>query len=115
MSDKIVQFRIPGNAMSQVEGSELYNDSSKYDPEDPNVVLAHHALIGARMTRVGKGQSYLISAVPTAAEVIRDYFQTQGEIHLGGMSDPEDRAAGRLYLKVAERIKAAMASGANQL
>ena len=107
MSESVL-LRIPGTAMSQIEGSELYQNWEKYDPDDPNVILAWQALHLARRERRGKGVSYVLSAVPAAAEIIWEYLATQADIHLGGMSDPELRADGRVYAKTAANIRAAM-------
>lgn len=104
---KQITFGVSGTAMSQVEGSELYQRPQLYDGGSPDSMRAGKALQLARGRRQGKGYSYTITCDVQAAEVIREYFQTQGEIVLGNADGAEDRREGRAYLAAAERIAAA--------
>lgn len=104
-----ITFTLTGRAMSQVEGSELTQRPHLYDGGSPDSLRAGEALNGASSRKVGRfGRMYTVTCDRAAAEVIREYFQTQGEIFLSGTTDPEGRADGRVYLEAASRIKQAM-------
>lgn len=107
----MITFTISGKAMEVIQGSEIYHDAAKYDPDDPATPRATAALQNAIRRRRGKGSSYEISCDTEAAEVIRDYCATVGESLLGGASDPDDRADGRALLAAEERIRAAIEHG----
>lgn len=100
---KRVSFPISGTAMSQVEGSELYQRPQFYD-DSPQTLRAGKALQLATGHKQGKGFSYSVTCDVQAAEVIREYFQTQAEIMSSNADGADDRRDARAYRMVAERI-----------
>lgn len=105
--EETITFRLSGRAFSQVEGSELYQRPHLYDDAEPASMRAGEALQNAVTRKTGKGYFKTVACDIEAAEVIREYFATQAEIH-AGQGEPELNRDARAYAEAADRIVAAV-------
>ncbi len=105
----MITFTIAGQAMSVIEGSELYQRPHLYSSGE-ETMAAGAALRAAASRKVGRyGRSYTVTCDVAAAEVIADYFETVGSAFAGG-EPGETRADGRALFMAAARVRSAMAA-----
>jgi hypothetical protein len=104
----MVTFRVPGRAMSTIEGSELSLNPVKYDGGSQGAYDAKVALDNAHGGYLGNGISYRVTATRAGADTIADYCETVGST-FAMESEAEIRSEGRALLVTAERIRKALA------
>lgn len=104
-----INFRVPGQVMTVFQGSEISINPVNYDGGSQGAVDAVASLKAATGTRQGRGISYLVQTTRAGAETIRHYCVTVGETWTDSNEEPETKADGRALLRVAARIKEALA------
>jgi hypothetical protein len=94
---------ISAQAMSTIEGSEIYYDPVKYDGGSQGAVDAQKAFRNAEAVKFGRGTSYVVLTTEEGAKTIADYCQTVGET-FAGETEAKTKRDGRVLLTAARRI-----------